>query len=70
MFILERLFSPQELAALDDPLPSVKEVMTPGEGKTHEPVEMEAYTLVSKGKPETSNGQDDPKIKISFVDES
>uniref|UniRef100_A0A914WV03 Anion exchange protein n=1 Tax=Plectus sambesii TaxID=2011161 RepID=A0A914WV03_9BILA len=69
MFVLERLFSPQELAALDDPLPSVKEVMSPGEGKTHDAVEMETYPMVIKEKAEAPNGNEEGKIKFGLVNE-
>lgn len=69
MFILERLFTQQELIALDDLVPSVKEVMSPEEGKTHEPVEMETYSLVNKGKLEAKNGGDEGKIKFALANE-
>lgn len=70
MFILERMFSQQELSALDDPLPSVKEVMSPGEGKTHEPIEMETYTLVNKEKADAYNGREEGNPKFTLTNES
>jgi hypothetical protein len=66
MFLLERIFSQKELCALDDPVPTVKQVMSP-EKKHHEPVEMETYSLVNKN--DAKNGHDDGKIKFSLVNE-